>query len=1086
MKTFAHRILNSVCAFSLALVLSIPSSALPAFSQRTSAPPDDQPAPLLSLMIELAEPAAAEVYATMLADLAVSAETAAGDSVLAEQLATATRSQIAANLAAQDELRSPLAELGGQVIFQVQRVYNGVAVRVPADRADELLSLSNVAAVHPLIAKQPTNARSVPFVGAPVLWQAPGVNATGRGVRIAIIDTGVDYLHAAFGGPATGYQTNDVTKIGDSPFFPSPKVVGGYDFSGDTYNADPQDADYQPMPAPDPDPMDCYAHGTHVAATAAGYGVTGDGLTYPGPFTASTNFTGLRIGPGVAPETQIYALKVFGCTGSSELVDLAIEWSVDPNGDGDFVDRVDVINMSLGSTYGGVNDSTSVAADRAARLGIIVVASAGNSGDTYYATGSPGSATQVISVAATRLSETAPSSAPDSSQADTVADFSSRGPGRTGALLKPDLAAPGHRISSALYKSGNGASTLSGTSMAAPHVAGAMALLRQLHPTWRVDELKALAMNTAMPAIRTAAFFTSTVYGPGRVGAGRLDLSTAAVADVVVYNADEPGAVSVSFGAPEVVDSAKLARNVRIVNKGVAPATYTLSYSPRSDIPGVDFSLPGGNVIQLAAGGATTFSIMMDANASLMKHTRDALVPDNQGYPRQWLSEESGLLYLWPTTTLLAAKLSGAGVVPPSGSQATGEVTFTYTPSTRQLNYTISVANLAPAAITSVALLRGLPGATSSAVAYPLYQGNSALGPGAPVQGMLQLSVADETLLAAGYLQVTLFSTTFPGGELRGQVSADRPILKLPLYAAPRPASVMHAANLPLDFGVAQQAAGSIALAGVSLSGINYPTDLLSLVSALELRLRSPNDKPLSVLRPEPDIFDHADIKYLGIANDLPAAGSVDKAMISFGLVTHANWASPREVEFSIFIDVDEDGQYDYRLYNSDRQGYNSRYQVSDAFVTALENLKTGQKSAQEFLNGLSAQAFDTAIFNSDVMVLPIRASALGLTESNSGFNYYVETESVDSIGVVERTPTVGYDLTTVGLATSGNRQGTPIYDDLPGKTISVVFDRQKAGKLGVDTVLLLHHHNGSGDRAELAPVKAEIPNSIYLPLIQR
>ena len=208
--------------------------------------------------------------------------------------------------------------------------------------------------------------------------------------------------------------------------------------------------------------------------------------------------------------------------------------------------------------------------------------------------------------------------------------------------------------------------------------------------------------------------------------------------------------------------------------------------------------------------------------------------------------------------------------------------------------------------------------------------------------------------------------------------------------------------------------------------------------------------------------------------------------MISFGLVTHANWASPREVEFSIFIDVDEDGKNDYRLYNSDRQGYNTRYRVSDTFVTALENLKTGQKSPQEFLNGLSAQAYDTALFNSDVMVLPIRASELGLTESNSGFQYYVETESADSSGVVDRTPVAAYDLTAVGLATSGNRQGAPIYDDLPGKTIPVAFDRQKAGKLGVDTVLLLHHHNGSGDRAELAPVKADIFNNVYLPLIRR
>ena len=277
-------------------------------------------------------------------------------------------------------------------IYRVQRVYNGIAVRVDPTRLDELLAMPDVKAIHPIIAKYPTHATSVPAIGAPALWSGLHGNlsgATGAGIRIAVIDTGIDYLHRDFGGPGSGYSSNDVTISGDVPGFPSAKVVGGYDFTGDEYNADPNDDDYQPFPDPDPDPYDCYAHGTHVAGTAAGYGVDRDGFTYRGPYTEALDLDEMIVAPGVAPEAQLYALKVFGCTGATELTDLAIEWAVDPNGDGDFSDRVDVINLSLGAAYGTRTDTTALAADRAAAAGVVVVASAGNSGSNYFVTGSP-------------------------------------------------------------------------------------------------------------------------------------------------------------------------------------------------------------------------------------------------------------------------------------------------------------------------------------------------------------------------------------------------------------------------------------------------------------------------------------------------------------------------------------------------------------------------------------------------------------------------------------------------------------------------------------------------------------------------
>jgi subtilisin family serine protease len=224
--------------------------------------------------------------------------------------------------------------------------------------------LEGVKRVRPIEPAVPHNRTSVPFVGAPGLWGstmpvAGGV--TGRGVRIGIIDTGIDYMHGDFGGSGllADYQqaATDTSGWTTSPSsgpgqFPTAKVSGGWDFAGDAYNGGG-------VPVPDPNPMDCYGHGTHVAGTAAGFGVTAAGATYTGPYNATDPYsTPPRIGPGVAPEATLYALRVFGCGGVSALVPEAIDWAIDPNADGHFSDHLDVINMSLGSDFGHAEEIT--------------------------------------------------------------------------------------------------------------------------------------------------------------------------------------------------------------------------------------------------------------------------------------------------------------------------------------------------------------------------------------------------------------------------------------------------------------------------------------------------------------------------------------------------------------------------------------------------------------------------------------------------------------------------------------------------------------------------------------------------------
>jgi subtilisin family serine protease len=249
----------------------------------------------------------------------------------------------------------------------------------------------------------------------------------GNKVKIAVIDTGIDYTHANFGGPGTvaAFEAADAkdTQPADPALFgpkAKTKVKGGYDFVGDDYNADPDDPAYQPVPHPDPNPLDCNGHGSHVAGTAAGYGVLSDGTTYKGPWNSSTiSSHSWTIGPGVAPQADLYALRVFGCAGSTDVTVDAIEWAVSHH--------MDVINMSLGSPFGSDDDPSAVAATNAVRAGVVVVTSSGNEGPSPYMTGSPGTGTGSLSVAASDAIQSTPAATLALSTGQTITAQNSNG-----------------------------------------------------------------------------------------------------------------------------------------------------------------------------------------------------------------------------------------------------------------------------------------------------------------------------------------------------------------------------------------------------------------------------------------------------------------------------------------------------------------------------------------------------------------------------------------------------------------------------------------------------------------------------------
>lgn len=268
---------------------------------------------------------------------------------------------------------------GHKDVTSTQMVLNSIVMEVSEDQIDALAADAEVFSVTRVRNYEMDLSETVPYIGAAAV-QAAGVD--GSGVRVAVFDSGIDYTHRNLGGGGTladyeaAYGTSNADPLNTTRdgLFPTAKVVEGFDFVGEDWPNSPE--------APDPDPIDFEGHGTHVADIIGGI-------------------------DGVAPGVDLYAVKVCSAVSSScsgiALIQ-GMEYAVDPNEDGDTSDAVDIINMSLGASYGQpFDDDLSAAVDNASALGVLTVASAGNSADKPYANGTPSSAATALSVAQTQV-----------------------------------------------------------------------------------------------------------------------------------------------------------------------------------------------------------------------------------------------------------------------------------------------------------------------------------------------------------------------------------------------------------------------------------------------------------------------------------------------------------------------------------------------------------------------------------------------------------------------------------------------------------------------------------------------------------
>ena len=455
-----------------------------------------------------------------------------------------------------------------QVRWRYGVVLNGMAVVVPRSQLATLSAIPG-ATVWPSVTYHSLGGSKktvLPpqLIGATTIW-GPTLATAGQGMKIGIIDDGLDQTHPYF--DPTGFTYPAGFPKGNTAYT-TPKVIVARAFAPASetwkYGNTPFDPQYSD-------------HATHVAGIAAG-----DHATIANAPTGRVTVS------GVAPAAYIGNYKVltvptadYGLDGNSPEIAAGIEQAVK--------DGMDVINLSLGEPeIEPSRDIVVKALDDAANAGVVPVVAAGN--DYQVAgrgsVGSPATAPEAISVAASDTS-------------DEIASFSSGGPTPISLQMKPDVTAPGESILSSVP---GGWDSWDGTSMATPHVAGAAALLKQRHPTWTVEQIKSALESTGDPVHVPN---TQTEVTTTREGGGRIDIPRA---DNPLIFTDPTG---LSFGLVPRGDT--VTRQLATSDAGGGAAPWTVNLSAQSTPRGVTLSADAPTVV---AGSTLTVTVATAADAA--------------------------------------------------------------------------------------------------------------------------------------------------------------------------------------------------------------------------------------------------------------------------------------------------------------------------------------------------------------------------------------------------------------------------------------------------------------------------------------
>jgi len=437
---------------------------------------------------------------------------------------------------------SAAKELNGSIETMYTPYLPLITVTVPYGKIFDLASHVSVAHVWLDVRYRVCLDESVPLIKDPARWSAIESNygsaINGSGVKIAILDTGIDSNHPDF-------------------FFPNgtSKIIANVSF------------------VPDETTRDGYGHGTHCASIAAGTGIASGGKYV-----------------GVAHDALLMAVKVLsdGGWGYDSWVISGIQWAVNHS--------ANVLSMSFGADINGDgSDPMSLAVDWAVDNGAVCCVAAGNAGPSSSTVGIPAVSKKAITVGA-------------STKQDEIVGFSSRGPSAD-LRIKPDVIAPGYMIIAARASGTSMGSPIdqdytsaSGTSMATPHVAGAAALLLQMHPNWEPLYIKAALMNWAKSLSSVDVLDQ---------GAGRIDCSNSANASALVI---QP---SSSFGI--VTEGQTESATLTFINLVNSPLTAYLSTNTTCEGEPVNYVHTNVTAASLPANGNATVLLQagpINVNAS--------------------------------------------------------------------------------------------------------------------------------------------------------------------------------------------------------------------------------------------------------------------------------------------------------------------------------------------------------------------------------------------------------------------------------------------------------------------------------------